>query len=198
MKLALVIGVAIFLAFLCPIDVGAQKGWKSYSVEDEFSFKYPSNWKLQERENRFTTIDAQLKYGNNDVQMIFDGLGTMSTKTDDEIVEALKTVIEDKKSANVFDSGIDKQMTNNRTAPYVIGTYSTESLFGMSLDMVELITAVRLPNGEVVLVQYIAEENDFDKYLPKVKQVINSILPMNSTNNVPTVHNELEKMMIKS
>src|SRR5206468_884974 len=115
MKLAFVIAVAIFLAFLCPIDVGAQKGWKTYTVEDEYSFKYPSNWKLQERENRFTTIDAELKYGNNDVQMIFEGGDTFATRSDDEMLEAMKTVIEAKKGGNVFESGIDKQMINNGT-----------------------------------------------------------------------------------
>lgn len=54
--------VVLSLAAIIPIDVDAQKGFKSYIVEDEFSFKYPSNWKLEDRENRFTSIDASLEY----------------------------------------------------------------------------------------------------------------------------------------
>ena len=73
MKLLIGVLVAAFLVSLNPIDVEAQKGWKTYTVEDEFSFKYPSNWDLEERENRFTSVDARLEYGNNDVQMVFQG-----------------------------------------------------------------------------------------------------------------------------
>jgi len=180
MKLVIPIAVGIFLAFLSPIGVDAQKGWKTYTVDDDYSFQYPSNWKLQERENRFTSIDARLKYGNNAVQMVFEGgsNSTFATQTDDQRLDALKSFIESKNSGNVFESGIDKQMTNNGTAPYVIGTYSTPSLFGIPLNVVALVTSVHLPNDETVLVQYVAKENDFDKYLPKVKQVINSVSPL--------------------
>lgn len=180
MKLVLVIAATIFFVFLSPVNVGAQKGWKTYTVDDEYSFQYPSNWKLQERENRFTSIDAKLKYGNNAVQMVFGGGANVDTRTDDEMLEQMKSIVEEKKDGSIFESGIDQQMTNNRTAPYVIATYSTTPLLGASIKMVELFTAIHLPN-KVVGVEYLAEENDFDKYLPKVKQIINSISPTNST-----------------
>ena len=167
---------------LGPIYVEAQKGSKTYTVEDEFSFKYPSNWELQERENRFTTMDAKLKYGNNDVQMIFEGLRTtdspIASADDNSILEVMKTVIEGKNEANVFESGVDKYVINNRTAPYVIGTYKPTNLFGVSLNMVDMMTTVHVNDDEIVLVQYLAEQNDFDKYLPKVEEVIKSISPV--------------------
>jgi hypothetical protein len=106
---------------------------------------------------------------------------TAISSTDDEMLESIKSLIESKQDGSVFESGIDRQMTNNATAPYVIGTYSKDSLFGKTFKFVELLTDIRLPNNKLVVVEYQAEQNDFDKYLPKIKQVINSISPINST-----------------
>ena len=72
-------------------------------------------------------------------------------------------------------------MTNNRSAPYVIGTFTDRNVFGTPLSFVSMYSTVSLPNNVSVDVTYYAQENDFDKYLPKVKQVINSISPINST-----------------
>ena len=180
MKLIILIAAIIFLGFLSPIDVGAQKGSKTYTVPDEFSFQCPSNWKLQEKENRFTTIDASLKYGNNVVQMVFEGgnISDIGNPTDDEILNLLKAQIEKKDDGKVFESGMDKNAINNRTTPYVIGTYTIKPVFGGPFQMVVLATAVHVNDNELVLARYIAEQNDFDKYLPKVKQVIKSISPL--------------------
>lgn len=180
--------VVITMVLMFPGNVDAQKGFKSYTVEDEFSFKYPSNWKLEERENRFTSIDARLEYGNNDVQMTFEGMGesdgdsaaVIAGADDNQLLDGVETVLEGKNQGSVFESGLDKYMINNRTAPYAIGTFTTESLFGISLDMVVLLTAVHL-NDEVVLVQYYAEEDDFDKHLPKAEQVLQSITPVSQS-----------------
>ena len=65
MKSVSLVALAIFFTLLSPTIVDAQKSLKSYSVEDEFSFQYPSNWKLHERENRFSDTDAWLTYSNN-------------------------------------------------------------------------------------------------------------------------------------
>jgi hypothetical protein len=46
--------------------------------------------------------------------------------------------------------------------------------------MALLVTSVHVTDDEVVLVRYVAEQDDFDKYLPKAKQVIKSISPVNS------------------
>jgi hypothetical protein len=191
-KLLLLALIVAFLFGFSPIWVEAQKGWKTYTVESEFSFKYPSNWKLEERENRFTSMDARLEYGNNDVQMTFEGMsptdaGSASDivgRTDSELLDALETVIDDKNLGSVFESGLDKYTINNRTAPYAIGTYSTESLFGISLEMAVMMTAVHV-GDELVLIQYLAEEDDFDKHLPKVEQVLNSITPAEEAQQSP-------------
>jgi hypothetical protein len=180
MKLAILSILVVFLAFLSPTIVGAQKGWKTYTVDDKYSFQYPSNWKLTERENRFTPLDATITYGDTIAEMKIAGGDPNDTRTDDQMVESLKLAIEDNKDGRVFESGIDKQMTNNKTAPYVIGTWTTVSSLGTPVRVVELLTDVHLPDNKLVIVQYVARENDFDKYLPKAKQVINSISPIDT------------------
>lgn len=186
MKIAILVALSVFLVFLSPINVGAQKGWKSYTVDNEFSFQYPSNWKLQERENRFSTTDAGLNYGDSVVQMRFEGgnISDLGSPTDDDLLTKLKSFVEKKDNGKVFESGLDKNAINNRTAPYVIGTYQTQPLLGTPLNMVGLATAVHVNDNELVVVQYVAEENDFDKYLPKVKQVIKSISPLGNNTQV--------------
>jgi hypothetical protein len=183
MKFIILVLMVLSLVTIVPIGVEAQKGLKTYTVEDEYSFKYPSNWKLEERENRFTSVDARLEYGNNDVQVIFErGEETLNFASNDQLLGAMKTVIESKNSGAVFESGLDKYVFNNQTAAYAIGTYETEPLFGSALNMVVFVTGVHIADNELVLVQYVAEENDFDKYFPKVEEVLNSISPINADN----------------
>lgn len=175
--------LAIFFTLLSPTIVDAQKGWKSYSVEDEFSFQYPSNWKLHERENRFSDTDAWLTYdndGKNVLKIIFKGFPNANASLDDEKLEVLESAVKNQENGDIVESGIDNQMTNNRSAPYVIGTFTESTLFGTSLNMVMLLSTVSLPNNVFVQVEYYAQENDFDKYLPKVKQVVNSITPISA------------------
>ena len=47
-----------------------------------------------------------------------------------------------------------------------------------------MLVPVHLNEDEIVLVQYKAEMDDFDRYLPKVEQVIESISPIESTQAV--------------
>ncbi len=133
-------------------------------------------------------MDVVLKYSNNDVQVVFEGgkISELGNPTDNNLLESLKGKIEEKKYGKVFESGLDKNAINNGTAPYVTGTYTTEPLFGSALNMVILATVVHVNNEEVVILRYVAEENNFDKYLPKVKQVIKSISPVTTIalNNV--------------
>jgi hypothetical protein len=76
MKSIMVIVLILSLAFSSPLIVSAaQKGWKTYTVDDKYSFQYPSNWKLEERQNRFTAVDAKITYGNNVAQMAIGGGG---------------------------------------------------------------------------------------------------------------------------
>jgi hypothetical protein len=182
MKLVLAIVVGALFICVTPMGAEAQNGLKEYTVADEFSFKYPSFWKLVERENRFTTIDARLEYGNNDVQMVFEGgnISERGSPPDSQLLEGFERIIEGKNNGKVFESGLDKYVINNRSAPYAIGTYTTESLLGSSSNMVVLVTGVHVTDDEFVIVRYVADEDDFDKYLPKVEQVIKSISPIGS------------------
>ncbi|MGB7706708.1 MAG: hypothetical protein WBL64_05365 [Nitrososphaeraceae archaeon] len=181
MKSVSLVALAIFFTLLSPMIVDAQKSLKSYSVEDEFSFQYPSNWKLHERENRFSDTDAWLTYSNNGkdvLKIILQGYSNTTAQPDDEKLEALESTVKNQENGEIVESGVDNQMTNNRSAPYVIGTFTDRTLFGTPLNMVMLLSAVLLPNNELIVVEYYASENDFDKYLPKVKGVINSISPI--------------------
>jgi|GEM_PF-1286690 hypothetical protein len=47
MRLLLAMFTAVFLVSFSFTETEAQKGWKTYTVEDEFSFQYPGSWKLE-------------------------------------------------------------------------------------------------------------------------------------------------------
>jgi hypothetical protein len=77
------------------------------------------------------------------------------------------------------ESGSDKYIINGHPSPYAIVTYDSDpGLFGGTLDMAAQVNLVQLSDDQVALVQYIAEEDDFDKYLSKVEQILESIKPV--------------------
>jgi hypothetical protein len=157
---------------------------KTYIVPDEFSFQYPNNWKLEGKENRFSSSDASLTYGKGlTVQVNFEGIksedpsGIMVGQSDDLMVEAMEHAFGKIYDATPYESGADKYIVNNHTAPYALGTYTVPALFGKDIDMVAMVAAVHVNDDETVLFSYLAEQNDFDKYLPKVEKVMQSITP---------------------
>lgn len=195
MKLLIGILIAVFLVNLSPLNVEAikvLKESKTYTVPDEFSFKYPYNWKLQERENRFSTVDAILTYGPvNNVIMTFQ-TGNKSefglSGSDNESMNTMERFLTDNfEAANLYEKGSNKYIINNHTAPYVIGTYtggwSTDLRTGETsgVDWAVMLAAVHLNDDKVVFVQYKTPIDDFDRYLPKVQQILKSISPINST-----------------
>jgi hypothetical protein len=179
--------VLTFIAILLVPHAALAKTFTTKNVEEgNYSFQYPNNWKT-EKLNRFHSFDARVVYGNNDAQinfesgspidyLIFDANDTEATTT------ALETMAERLFDGAVQESGADKYVINGHPAPYVIVTYQSDpGLFGNSLDMAAQVTMVHLNDDQVALVQYVAEEDDFDKFLPKAEQVIKSITPIGYT-----------------
>jgi hypothetical protein len=80
-------------------------------------------------------------------------------------------------TTSVFESGDDKYFINNQSASYVIGTFTKTNLFGYERDFVVMAVAVQLNDDDAVLVQYIADKDDFDKLLGQVEGIIQTIAP---------------------
>ena len=94
-------------------------------------------------------------------------------------ISSLETMAERLYDGTVEESGADKYTINGHPAPYTIVTYQSDpGLFGATLDMAAQVTLVHLSDDHVALVQYVAEEDDFDKYLSKAEQIIESIKPI--------------------
>jgi hypothetical protein len=164
-------------------------GWKTKTTNEGYSFQYPSNWKL-EKVNRFHNFDARLVYGNNIVQMNFESgdpidylmLGISDESDLTALETASATLFND---GTTFESGTDKYMINNHTAPYAITKFESDpGLFGRTLDMVGMVVLVHLSDSKIALVQYVAEEDDFDKFLPKAEQILESITTTGSNANI--------------
>jgi len=175
------------------VPVSTAHAIKSHTVPDEFSFQYPNNWKLEGRENRFSSSDASLTYGRGlTVQVNFEGVrsddpsGTIVGQSDDMMVKAMESALGTIYDATPYESGADKYIVNNHTAPYALGTYTVPALFGKDIDMVAMVAAVHVNDDETVLFSYLAEQNDFDKYLPKVEQVMQSIKPVGNATTTET------------
>jgi hypothetical protein len=151
---------------------------KSYDT-GKYTFDYPNECKLTERENRFTSRDASLEC--NGKVMIFES-GTelsqsLASHSDSKILEVIEGVAESLyNDASIFESGTDKYVINNKTAPYIIATFAKEGLFKNS-DMVVLGILIQV-GDEAVFVQYMANANDFDGFLPKAEQIFESIRPI--------------------
>lgn len=104
----------------------------------------------------------------------------IASSSDDDLVDTMETVMDGLyENYNVVETGTDKYVINNRTAPYVLGTFDQEfsNAFGLSSTepWVLLTMTIRLNDDEPVLVQYRNNEDDFDKDLPMVERILRSI-----------------------
>ena len=168
---------------LAPTSVEA-KTFETKNVEEgDYTFEYPNNWK-SEKLNRFHSFDARVVLGNNDAQMNFESGSPFEylifdLNDTESAVSSLETLAEGLYDGTVEESGADKYTINGHPAPYTIVTYQSEpGFFGATLDMAAQVTLVQLSDDHVALVQFVAEEDDFDKYLPKAEQILESIKPV--------------------
>jgi hypothetical protein len=155
---------------------------KTYE-NDKYSFEYPNGCKLEKKENRFSTANAILECkGNAGLQFESDEetSATMMDSSDDELVDSMQTVFESTfENTNVVESGTDKYIINNHTAPYIIGSYDQEytNFLGLPADSEPFVLMyVMIDIGdEKVLVQYRNSEDSFDKQLPMVEKIFQSV-----------------------
>jgi hypothetical protein len=179
-EIALVL-IAIMTSLIAvPIDVAAQKGWKTYTVEDEFSFKYPRNWDLTEKQNRFTSRDAALDHGEGaitfeheaNISELYEGY------TDQELLNKIEETSRSAYEATEFESETDKYIINNMTAPYMISTFTKANLFGYDDDYAILGMVIKLSATDFIIVQYLSTADDFDKQLKTVERILESVKPI--------------------
>lgn len=139
------------------------------------SFQYPSNWDLIEKQNRFSWIDAKLEFGNSWITFDVQEDPLTDINDDNALLDSIEAGVRSNYDATVFEKAMDKYFINNQTAPYVIGTFTKPDLFGNSYDFVTMYIIVKLTGDKILLVQYAANQDDFDKFLPKVEKVLESI-----------------------
>ena len=165
------------LAVIIPGNVYAQKGWKTYTVENEYSFNFPSSsWELIEKKNRFS-YDVTLENYEGETAVItfihgpeyhylyrgsIDSIGTMKSLQHDDL--------------SIFESGSDKYVINNQTAPYVISTYTQTDPYK---EVAVLTIAISLEGNNTVIAEYYTVQNDFDKHLGDAEKIFQSIKPVN-------------------
>lgn len=182
LTLVLLLITMMILAF-DPENVEA-KTFETKNVEEgDYTFEYPNNWK-SEKLNRFHSFDARVVLGNNDAQMNFESGSPFEylifdLNDTESAVSSLETIAERLYDGTVEESGADKYTINGHPAPYAIVTYQSEpGFFGATLDMAAQVTLVQLSDDHIALIQYVAEEDDFDKYLSKAEQIMESIKPV--------------------
>jgi hypothetical protein len=149
---------------------------------DNFSFQYPSNWKL-DKSSKYGTFVASVSKGSDAaVKFELNDDGTFSG-TPDEILSTMQGGIDQmyadfgESGTDTKDSGTDKYTINNQSAPYVIFTFTKSNLFGFKNRIVDMMVTVDVGNGNKVIAQYMSDEDNFDKYLPTVEQIIGSLTP---------------------
>jgi hypothetical protein len=185
MKVAFALIAIVTSLIIAPIDVAAQKGWKTYKVEDEFSFRYPSNWDLteKEKENRFTSRDATLNHGEGvitfehdaNISELYEGY------TDQELLNKIEETSRSAYEATEFESGTDKYIINNMTTPYMISTFTKANVFGHDHDYAILGMVIKLSATDFVIAQYLSTQDDFDKQLNTVEKILQSVKPIAPT-----------------
>ena len=173
-----IIPAAVLLIMLAPSSVEA----KTFE-NDKYTFEYPSGCKLETSENRFSTADATLEC-KGEAGFLFESgeesTSSWSDLSDDKMVSLLEETLGNiHYGSTVVESGTDKYMINNYSAPYVIGTYDQEfhNLFGTTKteEWALMMIVIRLDNGEHMMVQYRNNEDDFDKQLPMAEKIIYSV-----------------------
>jgi hypothetical protein len=176
---SVIVIAALIFAILSAVGVTNTVAAKTVTA-DGITFEAPTGWKIQDKENRFTSIDTTLDYDKG------AKAGAIVLEHDDAFsgVDLYKMELVMGMAypdSSVFESGEDKYFVNNQSAPYVISTYTKTNLFGYKHDFVVMAVAVQLNDYDAVNVQFVAQENDFDKLLPQVEKIIQSIKPTTMT-----------------
>ena len=165
--------------FLIQVPMNAEA--KTFENE-KYTFEYPNECKLEKKENRFSTTDAILECkGDASFQFESDAETSelLAGSSDDDLVDSMQTVMESNyDNVDVVETGTDKYIIDNQTAPYIIGTYDQEfsNAFGLtSTEPYVLMTTIVKIGDDKVLAQYRNTEDDFDNDLPMAEKIFESV-----------------------
>lgn len=171
MKTLLLIIVPAVLIWLTPLCAEA----KTFTAPGKFTLEYPSGWKLEDKENRFTSKEATLEHKDGSAIIFEYGADYSDLYADDnDVVDSLNTVSEQNYDSTLFESGTDKYVINNQTAPYIISTFEKSNIFGYEHQYVVMAIYIKLGNAAMIG-QYLAQEDDFDKHLEQVEKIFQSV-----------------------
>jgi hypothetical protein len=184
----IVIGFTIIVAlFIVAILVGQVNGLEV--KQSFFQYNIGEYWNIGREGNEFNS-DNQIY--RRSFEKVFLSLGDGHAYTGEspsELIQEMKNALNIQTgtgnlvSQEFFEDGYD--WVNNMTAPYVI--YKQHNCVYPTIqedctDYVKVLQIVKV-NGKNVLIQYIAEQDLFKKYMGEVKQVINSIKPLDNSNS---------------
>ena len=176
-----VVGISGILLAIGSISVLAYAAVWRIETTDGFSFKYPTTWDLEERENRINSISATLDYdrGGNYGQILFEHYDpdlSESIQSSENVVQNMETVLTNVyDGARIYETATDKYVINNQSAPYVLAKFSRSTLLGIEHDYVVMAIVINLGANDVIFAQYISAENDFNKLLGTAEQIFHSV-----------------------
>jgi len=176
-----VVGISGILLAIGSISILAYAAVWRIETTDGFSFKYPTTWDLEERENRINSISATLDYdrGGNYGQILFEHYDpdlSESIQSSENVVQNMETVLTNVyDGARIYETATDKYVINNQSAPYVLAKFSRSTLLGIEHDYVVMAIVINLGANDVIFAQYISAENDFNKLLGTAEQIFHSV-----------------------
>lgn len=179
---------ALLAATLIGVPVLAEA--KTYEL-DTFSFEIPKGCKVDKEKNRFDSDSTHLECGN-DKELVFESGTNLDfvdlTQPPTAVVSELEALMElayGEDNPEIFESGADKYTINNASAPYALATWTHTgyNLFGAELtkDVAGMVIAIKVDENTVALGQYIAPEEDFDKFLKKAEGAFESVQPIEAS-----------------
>ena len=152
--------------------------WKNYTdPEGKLNLQYPSDWNIEPKKNRFDTKDLELSKEGSilgriaTVIIISDKNFDMSEGTVKEFTQLYADVQKNEiPSYRIIEDDIDKyQIDGNEASGYIFGQNSDD---GVKLGGLQLVS---FPNNNLFGFMYMARQNDFDRFLPTVEKIIESI-----------------------
>lgn len=179
MKLLLVIVPAVLLICLAPLSAEA----KTYENE-KYTFEYPNGCKLEKKENRFSTANANMEC-KGDAAFQFESGSDFSDSllysSDDGLIDDMLSALEvNYDNVQEVERGADKYIINNQTAPYIIATYDQgfTNFLGLPAEprpYVMMMIMIKISDDEKILGEYINDEDGFDKQLPMAEKIFQSV-----------------------
>ena len=181
-----VVGISGILLAIGSISILAYAAVWRIETTDGFSFKYPTTWDLEERENRINSISATLDYdrGGNYGQILFEHYDpdlSESIQSSENVVQNMETVLTNVyDGARIYETATDKYVINNQSAPYVLAKFSKSNLLGIEHHYVVMAIVINLGANDVIFAQYISAENDFNNLLGTAEQIFQSVKSVGS------------------